>query len=67
MSASSWPDMSPLARDRMIPIEKKLVRTTAVPASEAERRAARWVTQVSATAASRATAAAAGTIRSMPP
>ena len=41
MRASSWPDMSPLARDRMSPMEKKLVRTTAVPASEASPRCER--------------------------
>ena len=66
MRASSWPDMSPLARDRMSPMEKKLVRTTAVPASEASPRRERWETMVRTRAAATATTEAAGMIALIP-
>ena len=65
MRASSWPDMSPLASRIMRPMEKKEVRTTAVPASEASRRD-RWPTQVRTAAAATPATAAAGIMASMP-
>ena len=65
ISASSWPDRSPLYRESTIPAEKNEVRTTAVPDSDTL--VFRLPTAVRAMTMNTAQIAAPGMIMSSPP